>query len=56
MIVSERQQSAYEPSQGSHAPCEFHQVLFAPGRLHEADGIDLGGVSFDAPATDYEAE
>ena len=56
MIVSERQQSAYEPSQGSHAPCELHQVLFAPGRLHEPDGVDLGGVSFDAPTTDYEAE
>ena len=56
MVVSERQLSAYEPTQGSHAPCKLHQVLFAPGRFREPDCVDLGGVSFDAPATDYEAE
>ena len=52
-FVSER---GYEPAQGSHAPCKLHQVLLAPGWLHEPDGVDLRRVGFNASAAYDEAE
>ena len=38
------------------ALCKLHQILLAPGWLHELDSNDLGRVGLDAPATYDEAE
>ena len=38
------------------APYKLHQILLAPGWLHEPDSVDLGRVGFDASAAYVEAE
>ena len=47
---------ADELAQGHHAPCKLHQILLAPGWLHEPDSVDLSWVGLDAPTAYDEVE
>ena len=47
---------ADEPAQGCRVLCKLHQILLAPGWLHEPDSIDLGRVGFEASTAHNEAE